>query len=148
MPELSFYSEYATDPEFLTHEFFLPDEAPAADEHGIFRYCSLCGHRLSFSNKSEPPMCRRHQEAQLGDGKKSRTYTSTTPCRICGGVERYKKGGACVVCQRGRVLQSLVYTGGPCAECGGTERYKANGNCRACAKKRRKKGGRYNMEGV
>ena len=139
MPELSFYSEYTADPEFLTHEFFLPDEAPVADEIGIFRYCSLCGHRLSFSNKSEPPLCRRHDEAQLGGGeKKSRTYTSTTPCKICGGVERYKKGGACVVCQRGRVLKNITFEGNPCGICGGTERYKANGNCRACSRRRKK----------
>ena len=140
MPELSLYSEYCCDPEFLTHEFFLPDEAPAADEHGIFRYCSLCGHRLSFSNKSDPPLCRRHQETQLGEGvKKSRTYTSTNPCRICGGVERYKKGGACVVCQKGRVLKNITFEGNPCSLCGGTLRYKTNGNCRACARQREKR---------
>lgn len=141
MPELSFYSEYAADPEFLTHEFFLPDEAPAADETGIYRYCSLCGHRLSFSNKSDPPLCRRHQEAQLGSGsvKASRTYQSTTPCRICGGVERYKKGGACVVCQKARVLKNITFHGNPCGVCGGTLRYRANKNCRACARRREKR---------
>jgi len=137
MPELSSRNEYSVDVNYLTHES--PDDAPWAEDDLYatqpFRYCTLCGHRLARCNTGE--QCLRHGSLQAPQRLRGRTYEGS-PCKICGGTERYNSSGSCVACQRGRVLKTITFDGRPCGTCGRTLRYKTNHNCVHCARRRKK----------
>lgn len=86
-------------------------------------------------------------------------YLNPTPCKHCGGYERYTSSGGCAVCHskpkdsrqvmmkdlarenkiRAEVAGAVTFEGVPCCNCGSKTRYTAGGACVVCIKGRVKR---------